>query len=207
MVTSRQLTVSSTRRDAWVEVDLGAIEHNVQLVLSWLGGEGGAKRQPRLMAVVKSDAYGHGAVDVAEVLIGAGAQWLAVASVDEGCQLRAVDAKIPILILSPVPSWAVQAALDHDLDFTVTSTAHVAEIVAVAKRRPGRARVHLKIDTGMHRLGTAAPDVDEVFAEIRKSDRLRLVSVFSHLAKARRARSRRVTKCCLRKHGPKNPLA
>jgi alanine racemase len=186
MVTSRQLTVSSTRRDAWVEVDLGAIEHNVGIVLSWLEEQkqGKQKRRVRLMAVVKSDAYGHGAVDVAEVLIGSGAQWLAVASVDEGCQLRAVDAKIPILILSPVPSWAVQTAFEHDLDFTVTSATQVSEIVQVANRKPGRARVHLKVDTGMHRLGAAPEHIDQVLAEIRKSDHLRLITVFSHLAKA-----------------------
>ena len=116
MVTSRQLTVSSTRRDAWVEVDLGAIEHNVGVITSWLDRQGSADsdkdklsqraaHQTKLMAVVKSDAYGHGAMGVAEVLVGSGASWLAVASIDEGVQIRGVDSKTPILLLSPVPVW------------------------------------------------------------------------------------------------------
>lgn len=198
MVTSRQLTISSTRRDAWVEVDLSAIEHNIKMILSWLGHEEESARQnagfqsaekasktsrrPKLMAVVKSDAYGHGAVGVAEVLISSGAEWLGVASVDEGFQLREVDGKIPILLLSPAPTWAIRTAIEHDLDLTVTSISQVAEIAAVAGRAHRRARVNLKVDTGMHRLGIAPESVDQIIEEIRKSNHLQLVSVFSHLA-------------------------
>jgi len=205
MVTSRQPTVSSTRRDAWVEVDLGAIEHNVKVALSWLqqpaaAGEtttaaaaGEETRSPaadvdgatpRLMAVVKSDAYGHGALGVAEVLIGSGAQWLAVASIDEGCQLRSASSTVPILILSPVPQWAIQTGLDHNLDFTVTNESHLHDIEAIAKRRHGRARVHLKVDTGMHRLGVPPEKVDLILGKVMESKHLQLISVFSHLAKA-----------------------
>ncbi|HEY9719787.1 MAG TPA: alanine racemase [Trichormus sp.] len=192
MVTSRQQTVSSTRRDAWVEVDLGAIEHNVRVIQSWLQPAAGrplpepAKasqmRAPRLMAVVKSDAYGHGAAGVAEVLIAAGAEWFAVASVDEGCQLRGIDSKIPILLLSPVPAWAIPTALEFGLDLTVTNAAQVHEIAVVAARKHAQARIHLKVDTGMHRLGIAPQYVDVVLNEIKKSDHLHLISVFSHLA-------------------------
>jgi alanine racemase len=136
------------------------------------------------MAVVKSDAYGHGAAGVAEVLIAAGAEWFAVASVDEGCQLRGIDSKIPILLLSPVPSWAIPTALEFGLDLTVTNAAQAHEIAVVAARKNAQARIHLKVDTGMHRLGIAPQYVDVVLNEIKKSDHLHLISVFSHLARA-----------------------
>lgn len=183
MVSSRQLTVSSTRRDAWVEVDLGAIEFNVATILKWLAQPGSSERA-KLMAVVKSDAYGHGAVGVAEVLVGAGAEWLAVASIDEGCQLRTVDTKTPVLLLSPVPIWAVQTALENDIDLTISSASQVHDIDAAASRKGLRARVHLKVDTGMHRLGVSADSVAAVLAEVASCTHLQLISVFSHLAKA-----------------------
>jgi alanine racemase len=136
------------------------------------------------MAVVKSDAYGHGAAGVVQVLIGSGASALGVASVDEGCQLRPFDNLIPILVLSPVPTWAIGTALEHNLDFTVTSAAQVHELAAVARRKQTTARVHLKVDTGMHRLGVAPQFLSVVLDEIKKSNHIQLVSVFSHLAKA-----------------------
>ena len=95
MLASRQPIVASVRRDAWVEVDLGAIEYNIKAVRSWL------QPHTKLLAVVKSDAYGHGAAGVAQLLAASGADWLGVASVDEGCQLRAAGVTQPIL-----PSWS-----------------------------------------------------------------------------------------------------
>lgn len=179
LATQRPLTIPSTRRDAWVEVDLGAIEYNVLQIKSWLKAPG-----TKLMAVVKSDAYGHGATGVLKVLVGAGADWLAVASVDEGCQLRLVDPDTPILILGPTPGWAVGNALEDRLDLTVTSLCQIEDIEAVAKEKGMKARVHLKVDTGMHRLGVAPARAQELLAAIAASENLTLISVFSHLAVA-----------------------
>ena len=189
MVTSRQLTFSSTRRDAWVEVDLAAIEHNVGVVTSWLGRSTSTDpaqsiRATQLMAVVKSDAYGHGAAGVTEVLVGAGAQWLAVASIDEGCQLRGIDSKVPILLLSPVPVWAIQTAMENNLDLSTTSLSQIHEIAAEAARKSTTIKIHLKFDTGMHRLGMTPALVSQALDAIEQSQHLRLISVFSHLAKA-----------------------
>src|SRR3990167_7077811 len=97
--------LTSVNRDAWVEVDLDALEENVRTVRSWISPG------TELMAVVKSDAYGHGAASVAPILLAAGATWLGVASVDEGVQLRESGIKCPILVLSPCPFWAMSAAL------------------------------------------------------------------------------------------------
>lgn len=179
MLASRQSTVSSLRRDAWVEVDLAALEANVNVIRSWLNGA-----NTKLMAVVKSDAYGHGASGLVQVLTGAGAEWMAVASVDEGCQLRGVDGKTPVLILSPAPSWAIGTAVENSLDLTVTSNSQLKDINAAAKLKKKKARVHLKIDTGMHRLGASPADFLALVEAAHSSSHLDLISIFSHLAKA-----------------------
>lgn len=178
MLASRQPIVSSLRRDAWVEVDLGAIEYNISLVRSWLAP------RTKVMAVVKSDAYGHGAVGVADVLVASGADWLGVASVDEGCQLRAAGISKPILILSPSPSWALSTALESDLQVTLTSPQQIEDLVEAARRVQCTAKIHLKVDTGMHRLGVRAESAPNIVEQISKHKELRLTGVFSHLAKA-----------------------
>ncbi len=185
MLPNRQANLSSLRRDAWVEIDLNAIEENLKLVRSWLQPNIRGIC-PQLMAVVKSDAYGHGAANVAELLAasGGGVDWLGVASIDEGTQLRAAGIKLPILILSPTPSWAISTALDNDLDITLTTEKQIRDVAAC-----GKARVHLEIDTGMHRLGIPVESVEEVLQLIKSLENLELVSVFSHLAKASCAES------------------
>lgn len=178
MLAHRQSMVSSLRRDAWVEVDLNAIERNIAVIRSWLSPG------TRLMAVVKSDAYGHGAVGVANVLTACGADWLGVASIDEGCQLRAAGVRQPILVLSPCPSWAVATALDADLNITVTSSSQIADIAETCRRENKSASIHLKIDTGMHRLGVALENIEDVISAIKQNPELHLTGVFSHFAKA-----------------------
>jgi alanine racemase len=178
MLASRQPIVASLRRDAWVEVDLGALEHNMLVVRSML------KAGTRVMAVVKSDAYGHGAVGVSEILVASGAQWLGVASVDEGCQLRAAGITKPILILSPCPSWALTTALEADLQVTLTSPAQIEDIVESARRVQRSAKIHVKIDTGMHRLGVRSEVTLDVLSNIARYEELRITGVFSHLARA-----------------------
>jgi alanine racemase len=166
------------RRDAWVEVDLGALEYNISVVRSWLSPG------TRIMAVVKSDAYGHGAIGVSEILVASGADWLGVASVDEGCQLRAAGITKPILILSPSPSWGLTTALEADLQVTLTSSSQIEDMVESARRVQRTAKIHVKVDTGMHRLGVRPESVPLVLSEIAKHKELRLTGVFSHLARA-----------------------
>lgn len=184
MLASRQHAVSSVRRDAWVEVDLTAIENNVKTVKSWIAGLNPGNQGVKLMGVVKSDAYGHGAVGIAEVLTASGADWLGVASVDEGCQLRQSTIKAPISILSPAPGWAYDTALEYSLDLTITSSVQIRDIARVAERHNQSARVHLKVDTGMHRIGAPPSEVLGVLEEIERHKSVQLVSIFSHLAKA-----------------------
>lgn len=190
MLPTRQANLTSIRRDAWVEVDLNAIELNLKFIRSRLTSPikgispdiaPPACQGPRLMAVVKSDGYGHGAASVAELLEASseGIDWLGVASIDEGTQLRASGIKLPVLILSPTPSWAITTALENNLDITLTSEKQIRDVAAC-----GKARVHLKIDTGMHRLGVQFEKLEDTLKLIKSLENLELVSVYSHLAKA-----------------------
>ncbi|MBC7996659.1 MAG: alanine racemase [Leptolyngbya sp.] len=192
MIQQRQPTLSSVRRDAWVEVDLAAIEKNLAIVTSFLTADNkvnsenlpNSSTKTKIMAVVKSDAYGHGSLPVAEMLVALGVDWLGVASVDEACQLRALESKPPILILGPAPSWAVKTAIEADLNMTVTSLTELKDISATATRMKRAAQVNIKVDTGMHRLGVLPGSLIEMLDVVKCDHNLKLVSIFSHLAMA-----------------------
>lgn len=170
--------VSSVRRDAWLEIDLNAIEHNINIIRSWL------KSDTMIMAIVKSDAYGHGAVPCADLLQALKIDWLAVASVDEGCQLRQSGISLPILLLSPCPKWALETAFKNDLTLTLSSLTQIEEINDASLRNDRKTSVHLKLDTGMHRLGVQESRLNELLNALQKAPGIKLEGVFSHLAKA-----------------------
>lgn len=170
-----------------MEIDLGALERNVQTIRSWIkDSRSPFGREPtKLVGVVKSDAYGHGAIQVAELLVGAGTEWLAVASVDEGRQLREAGLTVPILILSPAPKWAVANALESGLDLTATSSEQISDIYSVASEKGLKARVQIKIDSGMHRLGATPSQLPALLKKVEDClSAIELVGLFSHLATA-----------------------
>jgi alanine racemase len=138
-----------TRLRAWAEIDLGAVHDNVH-ALRRLLHEG-----TRLMAVVKADAYGHGAVAVARTALDAGAAWLGVATIDEGIELRAAGIRAPILLLGYTPPEEAETVAAHDLAATVFQPESARALSAAAGRAGRPVRVHLKIDTGMGRIGVA----------------------------------------------------
>lgn len=178
MLTSSQMSQTSVRRDAWVEVDLAAIEYNLSQIRSWL------KPGCQLMAVTKGDAYGHGATDLTPVLQASGVDAFGVASVDEGCQLIAAGAKVPVLVLGPCPVWAIRSALEHNLSLTVSAISQIADIAAEAKAMSKQAHVHLKVDTGMHRLGLSTAEVRQAVETISSLSEIKLAGLYSHLAEA-----------------------
>jgi alanine racemase len=198
MLSVRQLSSQSSRRDAWVEIDLGKIEKNIEIIKSWLAprlsGEseiksdqspgGSGKPRPLLLGSVKADAYGHGAVVVGEILQRYGASWLGVATVDEGIELRDNGINLPILILSPTPKNAMQAACEHSLDITISALSQLKDLEKEVQKFEREARIHLKVDTGMHRLGMPLSQIGTILDQVVISPQLRLVSVYSHLAKA-----------------------
>ncbi len=166
-------------RPAWAEVDLDAVRHNVVL----LGQVSGPRT--KLCAVVKADGYGHGAVPVARAALEAGAAWLAVALVEEGVALRDAGLDAPVLVLSEPSVAAMEAVVAHRLVATVATRDGVAALAAAA-RRSGAARpvpVHVKVDTGMHRVGVAPEDA-ATLADAVAGSGLRLEGLWTHLAVA-----------------------
>ena len=164
-------------RPAWAEVDLAAVRHNASVLASLAG-------PARLCAVVKAGGYGHGAVEVARAALAGGAAWLAVALVEEGRELRAAGIAAPVLILSEPPPEAMVEVVEAGLTPTIyTDQALVALGRAIAGSGTGRpVPVHVKVDTGMHRVGATPDDAIRLAAEVAGDPRLDLEGFWTHLA-------------------------
>jgi len=170
---------SSSFRPAWAEISLSAARHNASLLSRIVA-------PARLCAVVKADAYGHGATAMASAFLDGGASCLAVALVEEGIQLREAGIDSPILILSEPPDEVMSEVIRFDLTPTLyTPEGIVAAQEAVSKLHPlERRSVHLKVDTGMHRVGARLDDVAALAKEVQASDNLFLEGLWTHLASA-----------------------
>lgn len=165
-----------SRQRAWVEIDLSAIEHNIRQLKSLLSP------QTALMAVVKADAYGHGAVTVAKTVIEAGAEWLGVATVPEGIELRSRGIEAPILILGATYTIEqIEAVAYWHLQPTLCSM-EVAKLYSQTLK--GDLPVHIKLDTGMSRLGPCWQQAVEFVQLVDKLPHLQIASIYSHLATA-----------------------
>lgn len=161
-------------RPSWVEIDLEAIAHNIRLLA-------GIAAPARLCAVVKADAYGHGDVPVAEAAVEAGAPMLAVALVEEAIRLREAGIEAPILLLSEPPDRSAGEVVTWGLIPTVY-TAGFVQALSDAARRP--LATHLKVDTGMHRVGAAVAEAKDLVAAIVADHNLELEGVWTHFAVA-----------------------
>jgi alanine racemase len=159
-------------RWAWADIDLGAIRHNVETLCS-------IAAPAAVWAVVKADGYGHGADRVARAALDSGASGLCVALVQEGVALREAGLDCPILVLSEQPATELTAAVRAGLDLTVYSLSQL-EAIAVAGGRDHP--VHLKIDTGMRRVGAATDEALDLARAIAESSAVRLAGVCTHLA-------------------------
>jgi len=165
----------SAMRWAWAEIDLDAIRHNVEYLRSVVA-------PAAVWAVVKADGYGHGAVDVARAAMSAGAEGLCVALVPEGIELRRAGIDAPILLLSEQPPEAASHIIEHRLTPTVYTRAFLD---ALARERPNGLPVHLKIDTGMQRVGAHTHAVGSLVAAVEeRAPALRLAGISTHLAVA-----------------------
>lgn len=171
-------TRETVPRGAWVEVDLDAIAHNIRVTRKRVG----LNRQ--IMAVVKADGYGHGAVHVAETAIRAGADQLAVSSVEEGVELREANIQAPILILSQPPMRAIPYLLAYDLIPTVYTQEFALALGEEADLNGMVAKYHLAIDTGMNRIGIFYLDVVDFMQSINFHRGIELAGVFTHFATA-----------------------
>lgn len=159
----------------WVEIDRGALADNYQTFRHLI------KPDCQLMAIAKSNAYGHGLIEYAQLMQGLGADWLAVDSILEGFKLRQNKITVPILVLGyTFPELMVEALVDN-LSITISSFENLA---ALADEKLAGLKIHLKFDTGMHRQGFFSTDLPQVLAQLKKIPNIKLEGVFTHLAAA-----------------------
>ncbi|MFE1746205.1 alanine racemase [Coleofasciculus sp. H7-2] len=180
----RENFTDTLKERAWVEIDLAALAHNVRQLRRFLSPK------TALMAVVKADAYGHGAITVAEVACQAGASWLGVATIPEGIQLREAGIQAPILILGASNTPEQVRAIAHwNLQPTICTPQQALVFSETLGQAQGIAptrslSVHVKLDTGMSRLGTPWQQAAELVALVQRLPQLKIASIYSHLATA-----------------------
>ena len=170
-------------RRTWAEIDLDALEHNYRKARQLTGPK------VKYMGVVKADAYGHGAVQVARKLEALGADYLAVSSLDEARELRHAGIEMPLLILGHTPPEMVPQLISYGITQTVSARAKAEEYSAAAQECGGMLKVHIKVDTGMSRLGflVRGRHFDggvEAIAQSCAMPHLKAEGIFTHFAAA-----------------------
>ena len=166
------------RRYAWVEVDPRAIARNVRTL------KARTRAGTAFMAVVKADGYGHGAAEAARAARGAGADWLGVATTEEAVALREAGVAGPLFLLSEPPPESTDLLVENDITVTVTTPEFARVLSRTAERLDRQVPYHLKIDTGMNRIGVRAADVVETALSLRGLPGLVLNGAFTHFATA-----------------------
>ena len=165
-------------RDSWVEINLENIAYNMSSIRK------NTPKGVKLLAVVKADAYGHGSVMIAPTLLASGADMLGVASIDEGVDLRQAKISCDILVLGAVPVWAVESAVKANLIIAIFSKEHLQACRQAYKRTGIKPKVHVKLDTGMNRIGVSIDEAVEFINEVKSADYLEFGGIFTHLANA-----------------------
>ena len=173
-------------------VDLDATRANYAALAGYLAREATLNQRashepvtaPGIIAVVKANAYGHGATHVARALEEAGASWLAVADIEEGIELRQSGARARVLVFGALSVSDLAGVFEYDLTPTIASPSAGRALQAAAHARDARVRYHLKIDTGMHRLGFRHENLPWTLPEVLSSPNLELEGVYTHFATA-----------------------
>lgn len=162
----------------WVEVSLSALKHNLAQVRGLL------PPSVKVMAVVKANAYGHGAVETAKVFVEAGAEYLGVTTFEEGLELREGGILAPALVFSPLLPDQFEAAITNNLDQTICSL-EMAELLSKTAAKLGKkACVHVKVDTGMHRLGVMVGAAPEFIRRLLDLPGVEIAGTYTHFANA-----------------------
>jgi len=168
----------SSFRPTWTEIDLDAIVHNIQEFRRLLSDE------VKIMFVLKADAYGHGAMEVAEAAEKGGVDSFAVAFLEEGIELRLAGIKKPILLMGTTPPNQVPQVLDYKLTQTIISREIAEAISAEASRREMEVPVHVKVDTGMGRVGVLPEEAVSFIHDIASLPGIKIEGILTHLASA-----------------------
>jgi alanine racemase len=171
------MSIDFSTRWAWAEVHTGLISHNVAIVAQRIASV-------QVWAVVKANGYGHGAVQVANAALAGGATGLCVAIVDEGVALRRAGITAPILLLSEQPAELADLIVGYQLTPTVTTTRAAAVLAASAAAADQTIKVHIKVDTGMHRVGVAPNETVSLASFISSYESLSIEGVYTHFAVA-----------------------
>lgn len=166
-------------RNTIVEVNLDAVKHNVREFKKRVNDENIA-----MMAAVKANGYGHGAIEVAKAAIEAGVSHIAVAFVDEGIELREAGITVPILVLGYTPEEAIIDAIEYDIMMTVYRIDDLRNIDCIAERLKKTARIQIKIDTGMSRIGLQEEEVVPFLQELKVMQHVEVAGMFTHYSTA-----------------------
>ncbi len=164
--------------NAWIEIDLARLEANLAAVRRWVGPG------IELIAVVKANAYGHGTAAVLPALERYGIERFAVFSVPEGVQLRQLGIRRPVLVLGHAFPRQADEAVAYDLTLTVDEPALAAALAAAARAHGRAARVHIKVDTGLHRFGLAPDEAVALAEQLRAMPELEVEGLWTHMANA-----------------------
>lgn len=164
--------------DVWVEVDLGALRHNLAQVRA------AVPRSTSIMAVVKGNGFGHGYIEPAKAFVEAGANMLAVTRMDEALPLRQAGIAAPILLFAPIQPANAREAIEADLQLTVCSVQLAQAISEAAAGMAKTAQLWVKVDTGMGRLGMSPESVPGFFEAIRSLPGIRVAGIYTHFARA-----------------------
>jgi alanine racemase len=184
MARAQKSNAKINRRPVWAEVSVSALTHNLRAIRAFVNPAEEKRKTPRkVLSIVKGNGYGHGGPQVAKILEKAGSDWFGVTCTSEGIDVRKAGVRKPILVLTSF--WPGEEAnlIKHDLTAVIHRCEQLHELERAASRG-GRKQVsfHLKIDTGMNRLGIATSDIDCFAGQLAKCRHLRLGGVFTHLA-------------------------
>ena len=172
----QRLSKINTKRDAWVEINLDAIEKNILELKKYV------KPDCKILAVVKADAYGHGSSMITPTLLASGVDYLGVASIDEGMELRNNKFTCPILVLGAAPVWAFDYAAQNNISLSVFLDNHIEAAELTYKKTGLKTKAHIKLDTGMNRIGVQAKNAVEFIKKIQNNKAIDLQGIFTHFA-------------------------
>jgi len=161
----------------WLEIDLGAIKNNIRAIKKMTGTQ--------VMAVIKANGYGHGVLEVARAVTNAGAEWCGVARMEEALNLRAAGVKSEIMVLGYSPPMLIPEAIANNIHVAIYDTDMGKAYTEYAKQSGKKLKAHLKIETGMGRLGMPADQVPAFLQTIAADDTfIEIDGIFTHLARA-----------------------
>ncbi len=165
-------------RDAWVEINLESIAHNIREFRKNIPAD------KKMLGIVKADAYGHGSIMTAPIMLASGIDMLGVASIDEGLDLRNEKISCDILVVGAVPVWSFEVATENDISISIFSEAHLNACKQAYERTGIKPKVHIKLNTGMNRIGLEPDNAVEFIKKAQTADYLDLKGIFTHLANA-----------------------